>query len=450
MYRGTTAQHSTYTGPVGEITVDVDKDTLVVHDGTTPGGHPLAKAATTITASNGISVTSGGTLGANTAIAGVDATTSAKGVVQVGDNITVSSGTISVKPWADSEADHTNINVADYQEGAIIVTDEPVTAGATAVIAEVEQTVTSSTNKVPSSKAVQDAFNGAVPVGTIIWSGAATVPAGYLLCNGSAVGRTTYPELFAAIGTTFGPGDGSTTFNLPNLIGKFIEGANAAGTVKAAGLPNIEGTLCWVGCQTLTSFRGAIYATGQDTPGYSHSGSGYTSQEVGFDASRSSAIYGNSTTVQPPAVTALPCIKAFSGVIGSATVVAGQLVNDIQGKVNLDGSNTSSIGSTLSTFMAHAAMPSGQYIDLTLPASGGTVTAPADGWLQLSGRASSNVWRELALLNPNNISLQFYVFPDAWGHCHIPVSKNNVVTVTYSTDSANTLRFFYANGTATA
>jgi len=41
--RGTTAQHSAFTGLVGEVTVDTDKDTLVVHDGVTPGGYPLAK-----------------------------------------------------------------------------------------------------------------------------------------------------------------------------------------------------------------------------------------------------------------------------------------------------------------------------------------------------------------------------------------------------------------------
>jgi hypothetical protein len=43
--RGTTAQHSTFTGLVGEITVDTDKDTIVVHDGSTAGGYPLAKAS---------------------------------------------------------------------------------------------------------------------------------------------------------------------------------------------------------------------------------------------------------------------------------------------------------------------------------------------------------------------------------------------------------------------
>jgi hypothetical protein len=49
--RGTTAQHSAFTGLVGEITVDTDKDTIVVHDGSTAGGYPLAKSSEVVTAS---------------------------------------------------------------------------------------------------------------------------------------------------------------------------------------------------------------------------------------------------------------------------------------------------------------------------------------------------------------------------------------------------------------
>ena len=68
---------------------------------------------------------------------------------------------------------------------------------------------------------------GGEAVGIIIaWSGAgSSVPTGYLLCDGSAVSRTTYSGLFAAIGTIHGTGDGSSTFNLPNLVDKFIVGA---------------------------------------------------------------------------------------------------------------------------------------------------------------------------------------------------------------------------------
>ena len=70
---------------------------------------------------------------------------------------------------------------------------------------------------------------GGAPVGQIIaWSGAYnSLPSGYLICDGSAISRTTYAALFAVVGTTHGSGDGSTTFNLPDLQSKFITGASS-------------------------------------------------------------------------------------------------------------------------------------------------------------------------------------------------------------------------------
>lgn len=65
-----------------------------------------------------------------------------------------------------------------------------------------------------------------------------TVPDGYLYCDGSAVSRTTYSELFAAIGTIYGAGDGSTTFNVPDLRGYFLRGdggTNSAAMGKGQG-----------------------------------------------------------------------------------------------------------------------------------------------------------------------------------------------------------------------
>jgi phage-related tail fiber protein len=62
------------------------------------------------------------------------------------------------------------------------------------------------------------------PSGTVIWFAANAAPTGYLKANGAAVSRTTYADLFAAIGTTFGVGDGSTTFNVPDLRGEFLRG----------------------------------------------------------------------------------------------------------------------------------------------------------------------------------------------------------------------------------
>lgn len=68
-----------------------------------------------------------------------------------------------------------------------------------------------------------------VPTGTILSSARTTAPAGYLICNGSAVSRTTYANLFAAIGVSWGQGDGSTTFNIPNMVGMFARGIGGSG-----------------------------------------------------------------------------------------------------------------------------------------------------------------------------------------------------------------------------
>ena len=65
---------------------------------------------------------------------------------------------------------------------------------------------------------------GAIPAGTVIYHAANTAPINYIKANGAAVSRTTYADLFAAIGTTFGTGDGSSTFNVPDLRGEFPRG----------------------------------------------------------------------------------------------------------------------------------------------------------------------------------------------------------------------------------
>ena len=82
-----------------------------------------------------------------------------------------------------------------------------------------------------------------VPVGTIEYFAMPTPPAGYLKADGAAVGRQTYPELFETIGTTFGEGDGETTFNLPDLMDRFAQGSVTVGQKFEAGLPNITGDM---------------------------------------------------------------------------------------------------------------------------------------------------------------------------------------------------------------
>ena len=93
-------------------------------------------------------------------------------------------------------------------------------------------------------------LNAAVPPGAIFPYAGATAPPGFLLCDGSAVNRTTQAALFAAIGTAWGVGDGSTTFNLPDLRGQFLRGVDDG----SAGLdPDAPRTLGSVQLQTNTS-----------------------------------------------------------------------------------------------------------------------------------------------------------------------------------------------------
>jgi microcystin-dependent protein len=77
---------------------------------------------------------------------------------------------------------------------------------------------------------IKTVVNNNTPAGSIVLYGGSTAPTGWLICDGSAVSRTTYSSLFTAIGTTYGAGNGSTTFNLPNLKGKVPIGQDSNDT----------------------------------------------------------------------------------------------------------------------------------------------------------------------------------------------------------------------------
>ena len=94
---------------------------------------------------------------------------------------------------------------------------------------------------------VLDAAGGVVsnlvPQGTVMYFAMSTAPSGWLKANGAQVSRTTYAALFAAIGTTFGVGDGSTTFTLPDLRGEFLRGwadGRAVDTGRAFGSAQVD------------------------------------------------------------------------------------------------------------------------------------------------------------------------------------------------------------------
>lgn len=102
-----------------------------------------------------------------------------------------------------------------------------------------ENQVNANTND-PTSPTWQVVSGDPIPSGSIVGYGGATPPTGYLICDGSPVSRTTYAALFAAIGITWGPGDGSTTFNLPDMRRRVPVGVG--GTNPYAILPTTLGS----------------------------------------------------------------------------------------------------------------------------------------------------------------------------------------------------------------
>lgn len=105
-----------------------------------------------------------------------------------------------------------------------------------------------------------DDEGGAVDTGDIKMTGSASTPAGWLLCNGQAVSRTTFAALFAAIGTAYGVGNGTTTFNVPDLRQRFPMGQAASGTGATLGASG--GTIDHVhGLDTATSHARVSFLT---------------------------------------------------------------------------------------------------------------------------------------------------------------------------------------------
>ena len=147
-----------------------------------------------------------------------------------------------------------------------------------------------------------------VPAGVIFpFAGNGTVPSSFLLCDGRAVSRTTYKELFDVIGTLYGAGNGSTTFNLPDFRGSFLRGyksgiSGAIGTKQNEGLPNITGTI--PGDVSVSSFWNGVtgaFRKPAQCPNNRWGIYGYDTDNtnIEFDASKSDSIYGASTHVTP-------------------------------------------------------------------------------------------------------------------------------------------------------
>ena len=161
------------------------------------------------------------------------------------------------------------------------------------------------------AQAIAEQIPPAIPTGMLLPFAGTVVPEGFLLCNGANVSRTDYANLFAAIGTKWGEGDGSTTFTLPNFNDRFIEGTTdteKVGQYLEAGAPNITGYIP-------VAFKGGSATTGAfneeiDTGNRSANvggGSGY--YNITFNAQSESNFY-DGETIQPYSAYSLMIIRA--------------------------------------------------------------------------------------------------------------------------------------------
>lgn len=157
---------------------------------------------------------------------------------------------------------------------------------------------------------LQSVLDVICPPGMFGFFHATDVPEGWLLCNGATVSRTTYSRLFAKIGTKYGAGDGSTTFTLPNLDGRVLQGTTNTGNVGnylEASLPNTTGRFYASGQVYVSGvFKKSTGSDGQRILNSNQSDVSNTTFD--FSLNNDQAVYkGNK--VQPSALQCLACIR---------------------------------------------------------------------------------------------------------------------------------------------
>lgn len=117
--------------------------------------------------------------------------------------------------------------------GSLVFGTAPTISSANLTGTPVAPTAAAGTNTTQVATTAFVLANGVPTGGLVMWS-TGTAPSGFLLCNGAAVSRSTYAALFAVVGTTFGSGDGSTTFNVPNYTNRMPYGTTVGATGGSA------------------------------------------------------------------------------------------------------------------------------------------------------------------------------------------------------------------------
>jgi microcystin-dependent protein len=151
---------------------------------------------------------------------------------------------------------------------------------------------------------------GLVPIGGIQMYGASAAPSKWLLCQGSAVSRTTYSDLFGVIGVVYGSGDGSTTFNLPNFSGRMPIGMGQGNTAEGGGSGTLRSLNDTGGAEEQTLTSGEIPELTGTVDGATEFGAG-PGQSLGSTGTGSGTI---GVTVNSGSPTAVDIMNPFLGI----------------------------------------------------------------------------------------------------------------------------------------
>lgn len=125
-----------------------------------------------------------------------------------------------------------------------------------------------------------------LPVGSVVYVAKSSAPTGYLKANGAVISRTAYAALFAEIGTTFGAGDGATTFNVPDLRGEFVRGYDDGRGIDSGRTLGSwqKGSLAAVDTGTTASSAIAVYGVRSPSGSNPTGSTGVAQSAVGLDA----------------------------------------------------------------------------------------------------------------------------------------------------------------------
>jgi len=381
--RGSTAEHAVFTGAVGEITVDTDKKTAVVHDGVTVGGYPLARKSDVVEV--------GGDADAAMAAAVAAQTSANTGIANAATAQTQANLGVSKADTAQAEVDAletvvaTNATLAVPRDATTGAATIPTGNNAQRPVAPVEGQFryNSQLTRFEGYQNGQWAQVGgdSLPVFfTTWWPNRAAVPPGFVVADGQLLSRATYPDAAAAIAAGNVPtvadatwlstvlqrgkytlGDGSTNFRMPDYNGKYT-GSLGAVFMRGDGAQSAGTNGLLQASANLSHTHGYALASPAASAGVAGGGQAY------FDNNNGTGTTGASGTTEarPLNVTGCWVVKLFGAVINPGSVDAAQLASDMANMQATAYQRSNILGAVSQT----AGVPTGALMDTGSNANG--------------------------------------------------------------------------------